>query len=106
MTEETAASPAQIATPALDRALKARHVAMISIGGIIGAGLFVGSSASIAAVGPAIIVSYLLAGVVILLVMRMLGEMAVARPDIGAFTEFSRLGLGEWAGFTAGWLYW
>jgi GABA permease len=79
---------------------------MISIGGIIGAGLFVGSSASIAAVGPAIIISYLLAGVVILLVMRMLGEMAVARPDIGAFTEFSRLGLGEWAGFTAGWLYW
>lgn len=107
MTDDTATPhPAQIATPALDRALKARHVAMISIGGIIGAGLFVGSSASIHAVGPAIVVSYLLAGLVILLVMRMLGEMAVARPDIGAFTEFSRLGLGEWAGFTAGWLYW
>jgi L-asparagine transporter-like permease len=45
---------------------------MISIGGIIGAGLFVGSGAAIAAVGPAVIVSYLGAGAVIVLVMRML----------------------------------
>jgi AAT family amino acid transporter/GABA permease len=79
---------------------------MISIGGIIGAGLFVGSSAAIAATGPAIVLSYLLTGVLILLVMRMLGEMAMAMPRIGAFTEFTRVGLGPWAGFVAGWLYW
>ena len=79
---------------------------MISIGGIIGAGLFVGSSAAIAAVGPAIIVSYLLAGLVILFVMRMLGEMACANPGMGSFTEYARLGLGNWAGFVTGWLYW
>ena len=90
----------------LGKGLASRHVAMISIGGIIGAGLFVGSSAAIAAVGPAIIVSYMLAGLVILCVMRMLGEMAAASPGVGAFTEFARLGLGEWAGFTTGWLYW
>jgi len=90
----------------LSRSLRPRHMAMISIGGIIGAGLFVGSSAAIAATGPAIVLSYLLTGVLILLVMRMLGEMAVALPNVRAFTEFARTGLGPWAGFVAGWLYW
>jgi|SRR5579863_3485301 len=90
----------------LSRSLQPRHVAMISIGGIIGAGLFVGSSASIAATGPAIVLSYLLTGLLVLLVMRMLGEMAVANPQVRSFTEFARVGLGPWAGFVAGWLYW
>ncbi|MCC7256873.1 MAG: amino acid permease [Gammaproteobacteria bacterium] len=92
--------------PVLARSLHSRHVTMIAIGGIIGAGLFVGSSAAIAAAGPAIILSYLAAGLVIVLVMRMLSEMAIAHPHIGAFTEFARLGLGHWAGFVCGWLYW
>ncbi len=92
--------------PALVRSLDKRHVTMISIGGIIGAGLFVGSSVAINTVGPAVIVSYLLAGLVILCVIRMLAEMAGANPGLGAFTEFARLGLGHWAGFTSGWLYW
>jgi L-asparagine transporter-like permease len=79
---------------------------MISIGGIIGAGLFVGSSVAIAATGPAAVLSYLLTGVLVLLVMRMLGEMAVALPMTSSFTEFARVGLGPWAGFVCGWLYW
>ena len=90
----------------LSRSLQPRHVTMISIGGIIGAGLFVGSSASIAATGPAIVLSYLITGLLVLLVMRMLGEMAVANPQVRSFTEFARLGLGPWAGFAVGWLYW
>ncbi len=105
----TAAPPLDVGrspAPALSKDLRQRHVTMISIGGIIGAGLFVGSSAGIATIGPAVVVSYLLAGVVVLLVMRMLGEMAAAYPDVGAFTEFARLGLGHWAGFAAGWVYW
>ncbi len=93
-------------TTELAKSLRPRHVAMISIGGIIGAGLFVGSSAAIASAGPAIVISYLLAGTLVLFVMRMLGEMAVAMPGKGAFTEYARAGLGRWAGFTAGWLYW
>jgi GABA permease len=94
------------ATPEIGRSLKSRHVEMIAIGGIIGAGLFVGSSTSIATVGPAVVISYLLAGLVMLCVMRMLSEMAIAQPGIGAFTEFTRAGLGNWAGFVSGWLYW
>jgi L-asparagine transporter-like permease len=79
---------------------------MIAIGGIIGAGLFVGSSASIHAVGPAVIVSYALAGLVILMVMRMLSELASLYPGAGSFTELVRIGLGHNAGFVCGWLYW
>lgn len=97
---------AQGGTTGTERPLKARHVSMISIGGIIGSGLFVGSSAAIAATGPAIVVSYAIAGVLILLVMRMLADMALAAPGAGSFTEHIRLGLGNGAGFVAGWLYW
>jgi len=90
----------------LSHALRPRHVTMITIGGIIGAGLFVGSSVAISAVGPAVIVSYAITGLMFLLVMRSLGEMAVEMPTVRSFTEFARAGLGDWAGFTVGWLYW
>lgn len=56
--------------------------------------------------GLATCLSYLLAGIVVLFVMRVLGEMALAHPRVGLFTEFTRIGLGDWAGFTNGWLYW
>lgn len=94
------------AVPQLARGLKARHVEMIAIGGIIGAGLFVGSSAAIAAAGPGIIFSYAIAGAIVMLVMRMLSEMAMALPGVQSFPEFARLGIGHWAGFMSGWLYW
>ncbi len=32
--------------------------------------------------------------------------MAVAKPCTGSFTEYARMALGDWAGFTTGWLYW
>ena len=90
----------------LSRSLKGRHLAMISIGGIIGAGLFVSSSTSILAAGPACFLSYAITGLLILLVMRMLGEMSTALPGVRSFTEFARAGLGNGAGFVVGWLYW
>src|SRR5271170_4396181 len=90
----------------LSRSLKGRHLTMISIGGIIGAGLFVSSSTSILRGGPASFISYAICGLLILLVMRMLGEMATALPEVRSFTEFARAGLGDGAGFVVGWLYW
>jgi len=92
--------------PTLSRGLRQRHVTMIGFGGIIGAGLFVGSGAVIQQAGPAAVASYAIAGVLVILTMRMLGEMAVARPTTGSFVEYARAALGEWAGFVAGWLYW
>ena len=67
----------------LAQGLKPRHVTMLSIAGVIGAGLFVGSGHAIAAAGPAVLLSYAAAGTLVILVMRMLGEMAIASPTPG-----------------------
>ena len=90
----------------LQHGLTSRQVSMISIAGIIGAGLFIGSSNAIATAGPAILVSYAMTGLLVLLVMRMLGEMAIANPDSGSFSTYATEAIGPWAGFTIGWLYW
>jgi GABA permease len=94
------------ATPQLRQGLSQRQLMMIAIGGIIGAGFFVGSSVAIGKAGPAAVLTYVLCGVVIILVMRMLGEMATANPSTGSFAEYARKALGGWAGFSVGWLYW
>ncbi|MEV5983675.1 amino acid permease [Streptomyces sp. NPDC052051] len=90
----------------LQAGLKNRHLSMIAIGGVIGAGLFVGSSTGIATTGPGILLSYALVGTLVVLVMRMLGEMSVANPTSGSFSAHADRALGRWAGFSIGWLYW
>ncbi|WKX70329.1 amino acid permease [Streptomyces sp. XD-27] len=90
----------------LKAGLKNRHLSMIAIGGVIGAGLFVGSGAGIAKAGPAILLSYALVGAMVVFVMRMLGEMAAANPTSGSFSAYADRALGRWAGFSIGWLYW
>ncbi len=92
--------------PALARSLTQRHLSMIAIGGVIGAGLFVGSGQAIHAAGPAVLLTYAVAGVLVVLVMRMLGEMAVADPRTGSFSSYAEQAIGRWAGFSVGWLYW
>ncbi|HEY0358747.1 MAG TPA: amino acid permease, partial [Mycobacteriales bacterium] len=93
-------------TPGLATTLRRRHLSMIAIGGVIGAGLFVGSGAAIREAGPGVLLSYAAAGLLVVLVMRMLGEMAAANPDTGSFSAYAERGIGRWAGFTIGWLYW
>ncbi|GAA1513654.1 amino acid permease [Streptomyces albidochromogenes] len=90
----------------LAHGLKQRHLTMLGLGGVIGAGLFVGSGAGIAVAGPGIVVSYLIAGTLAMLVMRMLGEMSAAMPASGSFSVHAERALGRWAGFSVGWLYW
>ncbi|BBX68653.1 amino acid permease [Mycolicibacterium psychrotolerans] len=94
------------ATPTLKKALNQRQLTMIAIGGVIGAGLFVGSGVVIGGTGPGAFLTYGMAGVLIIMVMRMLAEMAVANPSTGSFADYSRNALGHWAGFSVGWLYW
>ena len=94
------------ATPTLKKALSQRQLTMIAIGGVIGAGLFVGSGVVINDTGPGAFITYALAGVLIIMVMRMLAEMAVANPSTGSFADYARNALGNWAGFSVGWLYW
>ena len=94
------------AIPTLKKALNQRQLTMIAIGGVIGAGLFVGSGVVIGDTGPAVFLTYGMAGVLIIMVMRMLAEMAVANPSTGSFADYARNALGHWAGFSVGWLYW
>ncbi|GGT56028.1 amino acid permease [Streptomyces purpureus] len=90
----------------LSHGLKQRHLSMIALGGVIGAGLFVGSGAGIAAAGPSIVLAYAISGLLVMLVMRMLGEMSAANPASGSFSVHAERAIGPWAGFTAGWAFW
>src|ERR1700755_2472739 len=94
------------ATPTLTKALNQRQLRMIAIGGVIGAGLFVGSGVVMADPGPGAFITYALSGILIIMVMRMLAEMAVANPSTGSFADYARNAMGNWAGVSVCWLYW
>ena len=79
---------------------------MMGLGSAIGAGLFLGTGVGINAAGPAVLLSYIVAGILVVFVMQMLGEMAAARPASGSFATYARMAFGNWAGFSLGWLYW
>jgi aromatic amino acid permease len=113
--EQADASPARRDDPSggfetsgarLGTGFKRRHVTMLAISGAIGAGLFVGSGAGIHMAGPAILLSFAVAGLFMLFIMRMLAEMAVAQPNSGSFSVYAERAFGRWAGFAVGWLYW
>ncbi|GCD37615.1 amino acid transporter [Streptomyces chrestomyceticus JCM 4735] len=89
----------------LSNGLKQRHLSMIALGGVIGAGLFVGSKEGIAAAGPSIVLAYAVSGCLVMLVMRMLGEMAAASPASGSFSVHAGRSIGPWAGLTTGWMF-
>lgn len=90
----------------MQRGLKNRHLQMIALGGAIGTGLFYGSVSTISLAGPAVMLSYLLGGLVVFLIMRMLGEMAVDEPVSGSFSYYAGKYWGRFPGFLAGWNYW
>ena len=79
---------------------------MMSLGSAIGAGLFVGSGEGLQLAGPAALVSYAIIGLIIVSVMRMLGELTAADPNPGAFSYYVGKALGPGAGFMMGWLWW
>ncbi|MEV6164121.1 amino acid permease [Streptomyces sp. NPDC052052] len=105
-TDSPAVAPGTGSDVALTHGLKQRHLSMIALGGVIGAGLFVGSGAGIAAAGPSVVIAYAVSGLLVMLVMRMLGEMSAANPASGSFSVHAERAIGPWAGFTAGWAFW
>src|SRR6267143_856023 len=90
----------------LHRNLTARQLSMISIGGAIGTGLFLGSAISVRLAGPGVILSYIAAAAIALCLMWALGEMTVAHPVAGSFGVHSEMYLHPWAGFTMRYSYW
>ncbi len=90
----------------LNRGLKNRHLQMIALGTAVGTGLFYGSTSTIAMAGPAVSLSYLIGGIIIFLIVRMLGEMSFEEPVSGSFSYYANKYWGKFPGFLAGWNYW
>ncbi|MBD8005329.1 amino acid permease [Bacillus norwichensis] len=91
----------------LKRSMKSRHLFMMSIGGVIGTGLFLGSGYAIGEAGPAgAITAYLFGGLVMYLVMVCLGELSVVMPVSGSFQAHAEKCIGPATGFMIGWTYW
>lgn len=89
------------------RKMQTRHLIMLSLGGVIGTGLFLSSGYTIQQAGPfGTIVSYLIGALVVYLVMLCLGELTVHMPETGAFHHFATEYIGPGTGYTVAWLYW
>ncbi|MBG6084876.1 amino acid permease [Zhihengliuella flava] len=101
----TTAPTAPPSSGGLDRKLSLRHIRFIAFGSAIGTGLFYGSSETIQAAGPAVLIAYLIAGAVVYAVMRALGEMAVRHPVAGSFAQYSNRYISPRAGFLTGWTF-
>ncbi|MBU5212760.1 amino acid permease [Heyndrickxia oleronia] len=90
----------------LHRGLEERHITLMSLGACIGVGLFLGSAQTIELAGPAILIAYVIAGAMMFIIMRALGEMAIQNPVAGSFSRYAQEYLGPLAGFLTGWNYW
>ena len=90
----------------LKRGLTNRHIQLISIGGAIGTGLFMGSGKTISLSGPSIIFVYAIIGFALFFVMRAIGELLLSNLKYKSFMDFGEDLLGPWAGFFIGWTYW
>ncbi|WP_240689709.1 amino acid permease [Brevibacterium sp. S111] len=102
-----ASAPASAAaSTGLKAGMKPRHLVMMSLGSAIGAGLFVGSGAGVQAAGPAVLISYVVAGLIVIFVMRALGELVAADPNPGAFSHYAGKAMGPAAAFAVGALWW
>lgn len=92
--------------PQLHRKLQGRHMQMIAIGGSIGAGLFVGSGSALASGGPAsLVIDFIIIGIMMLLTVNALGELACMYPVEGAFYDYSVRFIDPSWGFAMGWNY-
>ncbi|MET4655436.1 S-methylmethionine transporter [Exiguobacterium sp. PvP048] len=89
------------------RKMESRHIVMLSLGGVIGTGLFLSTGYTLEQAGRVgTILSYLVGALAIYLVMLCLGELAVHMPETGAFHSYATKYIGSGTGYTVAWLYW
>lgn len=90
----------------MNRGLKNRHLQLISLGGVIGSGYFLGTGYVLEKAGPAAILAYILGGVIVLCVMLCLAELAVEKPISGSFVTYARENISSTWACGVGWAYW
>ena len=90
----------------LHRSVGLTSLMFISLGSIIGSGWLLGALTAAKAAGGASLISWLLAGVIIILLALVHAELGAAYPLAGGTARFPRLAFGAIAGFTAGWVAW
>ncbi|WP_071393952.1 amino acid permease [Bacillus tuaregi] len=89
----------------LQRGLLPRHVQFIALAGMIGTGIFKGSSDTLNMAGPSVVVAYLIGGLLLFIVMAALGEMAMVYPNDNVQSLINKA-FGFQSSFLVGWLYW
>lgn len=89
--------------PELKRSMTAGQMEMISLGGAIGVGLFMGSASTIKWTGPSVLLAYMFVGLILYIVMRALGEMLYVDPGTGSFADYASEHIHPIAGYLAEW---
>lgn len=90
----------------MGKGLSAWQLTMMALGTVFGGSFFLGSAVSVKTAGPAIVISYLLAGILVYIILTSLSEMTVADPVPGSFRTYAQRAYGAGAGFVVGWVYW
>ena len=90
----------------MKRSLKSRHIQLMALGGTIGTGLFLGSGQAIHSAGPAILLAYIITGIICFWIMRALGELLMSDLNYRSFVDAIRVYLGPRVSFITGWAYW
>ncbi len=86
--------------------LRTPQLTMMTIGGIIGSGLFLASGQAVRLAGPGLILGYLIGATAMAIEVTALAEMSAADPEKGSFLVYSRRALGPGFTFVAGWIFW
>jgi amino acid transporter, AAT family len=89
----------------LKKGLLPRHVQFIALAGMIGTGIFKGSSDTLNIAGPSVVFAYLLGGLLLFIVMTALAEMAIVYPNLNV-QHLVYKAFGFHVSFIVGWLYW
>ncbi|WP_312469925.1 amino acid permease [Neobacillus sp.] len=89
----------------LKKGLLPRHVQFMALAGMIGTGIFKGSSDTLNIAGPGVVFTYLFGGLILLVIMAAFGEMAIAFPNSNV-QHLVNKAFGFQYSFIIGWLYW
>ena len=88
------------------KGLTTLNLVMLSLGTVVGGSFFLGSAVAIRAAGPAIIVAFIIGGLLMYFILTALSEMTVANPSTGSFRDYAETNFGPLLGFVVGWIYW